>query len=130
MKTKNATLSVIGVVLRVLICLLIMLGIYQGGMYFYDFGYQIFTDKPIAAEPGRDITVIINEGNGSRQIGKILEQNHLIKDANVFVVQEKLSEYAGEIKPGVYVLNTSMTTEKMIAVMSGHTEKLEEDEGQ
>lgn len=128
MKTKNATLSVIGVVLKVLVWLLIMLGVYQAGMYFYDFGYQIFTDKPIAAEPGRDITVIINEGDSSSDIGKILEQNYLIKDANVFVVQEKLSEYAGEIKPGVYVLNTSMTTEKMIAEMSGHTEELEEDE--
>ena len=128
MNTKNATLSVIGIVLRVLVWLLIILGIYQGGMYCYDFGYQVFTDKPIAAEPGRDVTVIVNEGDGSRQIGKILEQNYLIKDANVFVVQEKLSEYTGEIKPGVYVLNTSMTTEQMIGVMAGHTEEQDEKE--
>ena len=77
----------------------------------------------MSLEPGRDVTVIINEGNSTRQIGDILQQNGLIKDAGIFVVQEKLSEYAGEIKPGVYVLNTSMTTEKMIAVMSGNVEE-------
>ncbi len=50
----------------------------------------------------------------------MLKENGLIKDVSVFVVQEKLSEYSGEIKPGVYVLNTSMTAEEMIAVMSGN----------
>ena len=58
----------------------------------------------------------------------MLEENKLIPDGTVFVVQEKLSEYAGEMKPGVYVLNTSMTAEKMIAVMSGNLEEEKEEE--
>ncbi len=120
MRTKTATMSIISVVVHILITLVVLIVIYAGAMRCYDFGYRIFTDTPMSLEPGRDVTVIINEGNSTRQIGTLLKENGLIKDVGVFVVQEKLSEYSGEIKPGVYVLNTSMTAEEMIAVMSGN----------
>lgn len=120
MRTKTATMSIISVVVHILITLVVLIVIYAGAMRCYDFGYKIFTDTPMSLEPGRDVTVIINEGNSTRQIGTLLKENGLIKDAGIFVVQEKLSEYSGEIKPGVYVLNTSMTAEEMIAVMSGN----------
>lgn len=126
MRTKTAAMSIISVVMHIMVVLIVVIVIYAGAMRCYDFGYRVFTDTPMSLEPGRDVTVIINEGNSTRQIGDILQQNGLIKDAGVFVVQEKLSEYAGEIKPGVYILNTSMTTEKMIAVMSGNIEEEEE----
>ncbi|MDE6314810.1 MAG: endolytic transglycosylase MltG [Lachnospiraceae bacterium] len=127
MRMKTAATSIIGVVMRILIALLVIVFIYRGAMYCYDFGYRIFTDKPMSIEPGRDVTVIINEGYSSKQIGEILEENGLINDALLFVLQEKLSEYSGEIKSGVYTLNTSMNTEKMIAIMSGNYQEEEEE---
>lgn len=127
MKTKKATLTIVSVVAYILITLLVIMLIYRGAMYCYDFGYRIFTDVPMAVEPGTDVTVIINEGYSTKDIGEILQQNGLISDATLFVFQEKLSEYAGEIKPGVYVLNTSMTTEKMITIMSGNLTEEEEE---
>lgn len=127
MRTKTAAISIISVVMRILIAFLVIVFIYRGATYCYDFGYRIFTDKPMSMEPGRDVTVIINEGYSTKQIGDILEENGLINDALMFVVQEKLSEYSGEIKSGVYILNTSMTTEKMIAVMSGNYEEEENE---
>ena len=127
MKTKKATLTIVSVVAHILITLLVIMLIYRGAMYCYDFGYRIFTDVPMAVEPGTDVTVIINEGYSTKDIGEILQQNGLISDATLFVFQEKLSEYAGEIKPGVYVLNTSMTTEKMITIMSGNLTEEEEE---
>ncbi len=130
MRTKTATMSIINVVVHILIALVVIIVIYAGAMRCYDFGYRIFTDTPMSLEPGRDVTVIINEGNSTRQIGTLLKENGLIKDVTVFVVQEKLSEYAGEIKPGVYVLNTSMTAEEMIAVMSGNMVEGKEEESE
>lgn len=127
MKTKKATLTIVSVVAHILITLLVIMLIYRGAMYCYDFGYRIFTDVPMAVEPGTDVTVIVNEGYSTKDIGEILQQNGLISDATLFVFQEKLSEYAGEIKPGVYVLNTSMTTEKMITIMSGNLTEEEEE---
>lgn len=60
-------------------------------------------------EEGRDITVVVEEGDSVYQIGKTLESRGLIRDAKVFVVQEKLSNYSGKLQPGTYILNTSMT---------------------
>lgn len=128
MKTKKATLTIISVFTHIMITVLVIMLIYRGAMYCYDFGYRIFTDVPMSAEPGMDVTVIINEGYSTKEIGELLQQNGLISDGKLFVLQEKLSEYAGEIKPGVYVLNTSMTTEKMITIMSGNLTEKEEEE--
>lgn len=123
MKTKTAAISIVSVAVRVLIVFLVIVFIYRGAMYCYDFGYRIFTDMPMSIEPGTDVTVVINEEYSTKQIGEILEERGLINDAVMFVLQEKLSEYSGEIKAGVYNLNTSMTTEKMIAIMSGNYEE-------
>ena len=128
MKTKTAAMSIVSVVVQILIAFIVIILIYRGAISCYDFGYRIFTEMPMSLEPGTDITVIINEGSSTRDIGKLLEENGLINDAALFVVQEKLSEYSGEIKPGVYVLTTSMTAEKMIAVMSGNAGEEEESE--
>lgn len=128
MRTKTAAMSILSVVVQILIAFVVIILIYGGATSCYDFGYRIFTEMPMSLEPGTDVTVIINEGSSTRDIGKLLEANGLINDASLFVVQEKLSEYAGEIKPGVYVLNTSMTTEKMIAIMSGNAEEEENEE--
>lgn len=127
MRTKTATMSILSVVFQIMVTLAVIIIIYAGAMKCYDFGYKIFTDTPMSLEPGRDVTVIVNEGSSTRQVGALLEENRLISDASVFVVQEKLSEYAGEMKPGVYVLNTSMTAEKMIAIMSGNLEEEKEE---
>lgn len=127
MRTKTVTISIVSAMVKILIAFLLIMFIYRGAMYCYDFGYRIFTDMPMSIEPGTDVTVIINEGYSTRQIGEILQENGLINDATLFVLQEKLSEYSGKITPGVYTLNTSMTTEKMIAIMSGNYQEENEE---
>ena len=49
---------------------------------------------------------------------KILKSKGLIKDAKVFVVQESLSNYKDKLQSGTYILNTSMTTDEMLAVLA------------
>ena len=127
MRTKTVAISIVSAMVKILITFLLIMFIYRGAMYCYDFGYRIFTDMPMSIEPGTDVTVIINEGYSTRQIGEILQEKGLINDATLFVLQEKLSEYSGKITPGVYTLNTSMTTEKMIAIMSGNYQEENEE---
>ena len=56
--------------------------------------------------------------NVSDDIGKILKKKGLIKDAKIFVVQEKLSSYKGKLQAGTYILNTSMTPDEMMAILA------------
>ena len=84
----------------------------------YDYGYRIFQEPPVAEAPGYDIEVQITMGKGAKEIGELLEQKGLIRDANLFYIQNLLSHYKGELNPGVYTLNTSMTMQEMMEVMS------------
>ena len=56
-------------------------------------------------------------------IGSMLEEKGLIRDARLFAVQLKLSAYSKKIKPGIYTLNTSMTAKEMMEAMSPVSEK-------
>ena len=67
---------------------------------------------------GEDVTVVIKDGASVYQIGKILKSKGLIEDAKVFVVQESLSNYKNKLQSGTYILNTSMTTDEMLAVLA------------
>ena len=55
-----------------------------------------------------------------------MESNGLIRDANLFQIQLKLSAYSDRIKAGVYTLSTSMTPKEMIVVMAAEDEEDEE----
>jgi UPF0755 protein len=57
-----------------------------------------------------------------REIGKMLENRGLIDDGNLFFVQLKLSAYSGDLKSGMYTLNTSMTAKEMMAVMAAEAD--------
>ncbi len=94
----------------------------------YDFGYRVFTEPAMEAEPGHDRQVRITEDMSGSDIGRTLEENGLVRDARLFSLQLKLSAYAKKIKPGVYILNTSMTAKEMMIVMAAEdtTESTEE----
>lgn len=69
-------------------------------------------------ENGRDVTVVIKEGDSVYQIGKTLKKKGLIDDAKIFVAQEMLSSYKGKQQPGTYILSTSMTPDEMMEILA------------
>ncbi len=93
----------------------------------YDFGYRVFTESAIDEEPGTDVMVLVREDMSEREIGRMLEEKGLIRDANLFYLQLKLSAYSGELLPGVYTLNTSMTAKEMMVVMAAEEETATEE---
>ncbi|MBO6148750.1 MAG: endolytic transglycosylase MltG [Lachnospiraceae bacterium] len=115
--------------MRFLVILVLVFFIYRLVFQAYDFGYRVFSEPPISEEPGIDIDVTIPMGSGAMDIGEILENRGLIRDKRLFFVQERLSAYHGKLEPGTYTLNTSMTAEDMIAVMSAAEEEGEEEDG-
>ena len=75
----------------------------------YDYGYRIFGEEPVDAEPGRDVSIQVAESDDAEDIGLMLEQKGLIRDAKLFMIQEMLSGSESEITAGTYELNTAMT---------------------
>lgn len=128
MNARQIVVAVTGTVLKVVVAALVIAIVYKGAAIAYDYGYRIFNEGPVAESPGADVTVEITVGKTPLQIGEILQTKGLIRDAKLFYIQNLLSQYKDRMKPGVYVLNTSMTMQEMMGVMSPQAETAAETE--
>lgn len=128
MNVKEIIGSVFGMAFKIIAAVLIVMFTYKYALLAYDYGYRIFGEMPITSGEGRTVTVTIKEGADAKAIGEILENKGLIRDGELFILQELISDYHNELLPGTYDLNTSMTAEQMMEVMSAEPET-EEEEG-
>ena len=94
----------------------------------YDYGYRVFTEPAITTENGEDVLVQIKDGMSDKEVGQMLYDKGLVRDAKLFTIQLKLSVYSGKLKTGVYTLNTSMTAKDMMIVMSESEDSTEDTE--
>lgn len=127
MSGKNITVSIAGSIIRFAVLAVIVAFAFRFATAAYDFGYRVFAEPAMSSEPGVDISVAITDDMSTMDVGELLEDQGLIADAKLFYVQEKVSEYKGMIQPGIYVLNTSMTAEEMLAIMGATAEEATEE---
>lgn len=120
---NKIVMRIVSISFTMLVCVLIVIGLYRIGTVTYEFGYRVYTEKPVSSGDGQDILVQVSKDTSSKQLSKMLEEKGLIRDSKLFYVQLELSAYRRTIKPGVYTLNTSMDAEDMLKVMSGIEEK-------
>lgn len=126
MNSKEVVISVFSTVFKIVLAIIIVMLVYKWSMTAYEYGQRVFNEPPMSAGSGRTVTVVVNEGDTAKEIGAMLEKNGLIRDAALFRIQEMLSAYKDEMLPGTYELNTSMTTEEMMEIMSMQAEEAEE----
>ena len=110
--------AVVKMMFGVVILAVIMMLVYRLALDAYDYGYRIFAEEPMSPEPGLTMSVAIVEGKSVSEIGKILEDKGLIRNATLFYLQEMFSSYHKKLQPGVYELSTAMTPEEIMALMS------------
>ena len=120
-------LGAIGAMLvKIVISAAVIILIFKLAVGAYDFGFNLFADIPIDEENGRTVNVIISENQDVMDIGKMLEEKGLIRDAKLFYLQEMLSDYKDQLTPGTYELNTSMSVAEMLEVICSNEEEAEE----
>ena len=118
METNKVIFKFIKIAFSIMMALFILYATISVAMVAYDFGYRVFTESAMEAEPGTDVTVTVASGMSGKKIGRMLEENGLVRDANLFYLQLKLSIYDGKLLAGEYTLNTSMTAKEMMAAMA------------
>ena len=127
MNVKYLIGAVIESVIKVVIVAVIVMFVFRASKEAYDFGYRVFADEPVSVTGGRTITIGIAEDADIKDIAEMLQEKGLIEDAKLFIVQEMLSAYHGDIIPGIYDLSSSMTAVEMLEIMSTPAEEAEED---
>ena len=126
MKEGNWMLSLGLFLLRLALLILVVVGIFKVGEYAYTYCYSVVSDTAAEEEPGRDVSVSVTSDMFAGKVAKLLERKGLIKSADVFKIQMKVTGYEDKIQPGEYVLNTSMRPREMLKILAG--EETEEDE--
>lgn len=126
MKEGNWMLSLGLFLLRLALLILVVVGIFKVGEYAYTYCYSVVSDTAAEEEPGRDVSVSVTSDMSAGKVAKLLERKGLIKSADVFKIQMKVTGYEDKIQPGEYVLNTSMRPREMLKILAG--EETEEDE--
>lgn len=126
MSASKVVMRIVRICLSTLLVVLIIYVLIRSGVYAYDMGYRLFTEEPVSSEEnGQNVALQITADMSARDIGKILEERNLVRDGNLFAMQLTLSAYKDKLVPGVYTLNSSMTPEEMMQVMSQTEEEKE-----
>lgn len=108
-------LGAIGAMLaKIVLSAAVIIIIFKLAVGAYDFGFNLFADIPMDEGDGRTVNVIISESQDTMDIAKMLEEKGLIRNAKMFYIQEKLSDYKDQIAAGTYELNTAMSIEDML----------------
>jgi len=128
MNGKQWAGTILGTIIKIAVVIVVVYYVYKAASIAYDYGYRIFAEGPVSEEPGFDVSITVTSDKDVKDIGEIMESRGLIRDANLFFLQELLSEYHGKLKPGVYTLNTSMTVEEMLEIMAAEEETASEGE--
>ncbi len=119
MSVSKIVMRLVSISFTVLVFLVIIYGMYQLGLRSYDYGYRIFTEPAVTKGEGRERLVQVRPSMSDADIGSLLEEKGLIRDKWLFVIQLKLSDYSKKLVPGRYLLNSSMTSQEMMKIMSG-----------
>ena len=118
MKTSSVVGVILGTIFRIVCTVLIVVVIYKGAVFCYDYGYRIFTEPAISTGTGRTVTVTIPKGMSAKEMGELLANQGLVEDPTLFILQYYASEYRKDIKAGTFELSTAMTAEEMMKVMA------------
>lgn len=118
MSASKIVMRLVSISFTVLLFVIAVYGLYELGLKSYNYGYRIFAEPPMSAGEGKDKLVQVKDSMSEMEIAEMLEEKGLIRDRFLFVLQLKVSGYSGKLKAGPYTLNTSMTAEEMLQVMS------------
>jgi UPF0755 protein len=128
MEKNKVLFSFIRMGISIIVILLVVYFGIQIAAFGYDFGYRVFTETAVDDAPGTDALIQIKEDMSEYEIAQLLEERGMVRDAKLFFLQLKLSNYSGKEVPGVYTVNSSMTPQEIMAVISTEeTENAEEE---
>ena len=118
-----AGVVVAGVFFKIALYVCVVVLLFWVGKASFQFGHDVFNQQAMSPGEGQEVTVVIKEDATAYDIAKTLKSKGLIEDSLVFVVQEKLSNYSGKMRPGTYLLSTAYTPTRIMGILAGDAEQ-------
>lgn len=121
MHSRNSLIDIIANIGKYVVIIILVLFFISKARHFYHLGYEIFAQEARdTAGQGSTVMVEITDGMSVKEVARLLKKSGLIRDAGIFVYQEKFSSYHNKIKSGSYSLSSEMKPEEMMKILSGN----------
>ena len=122
MKRVRTTLGIIFDTLSSLLIYALIAGaiLFMAGQakHYYDVGYGVFSQQGKDARgTGKVVAFTVEEGVKAPKLAEQLEEQGIIESARLFLIQERVSDYAGMYVAGTDALSSEMTTEEIMRVI-------------
>ncbi|MBP1754566.1 MAG: hypothetical protein H6Q59_964 [Firmicutes bacterium] len=124
--TLKVTSFIVRLLMNIFFYILVVILIINVSKFAYTFTYQLYGPDTVDEAPGRDIIFQITKGESKMDIATKLELNHAIKSKYSFFLKTKLQEYV--IMPGTYIINSSMTYNEILGVITDYSKSIVKDE--
>ena len=106
----------LGMILNIVFYAAVAFAIYFVSARVYEYSYQVFGDRVCEAAPGRDVQIHIDEGESTMDIANKLYMNKVVVNKYTFYLKVRLFEK--DIMQGTFLLNTSMTYDEVLSVIT------------
>ncbi len=106
--------SVIRPILVIVVCVMLIFSAVYAGV-------DIFLNRfwlPVDENDHTPIEIVIPKNSTGAKIASILEENNLVKNADVFKYYMDFTGYSGKMKAGTYVFNKQMKMDEMMEKLS------------
>lgn len=124
--TLKITSFIVRLLLNIIFYILVVFLIINFSKSAYAFAYQIYGPVTMDEAPGREVIFQIKKGDSKMDIATRLQTYRVIENKYPFYLKTKLTEYV--IMPGTYVINSAMTYEEILAVITDYSQSIVKDE--
>ncbi|CUH93161.1 endolytic transglycosylase MltG [Herbinix luporum] len=128
--SNKMTLKLSRLILRFLLnitfVILVLILVIYGSRAAFDFTYQLYGPVTVDREPGRTVPIQINKGESSMDVASKLELNRIIVNKNSFYFKLKLQNRV--IMPGTYEVNSSMTYDEILDIITDYSKSIVQNE--
>lgn len=124
--TLKISSFVLRLLLNIIFFVLVIIFVIYGSRKAFDFTYQLYGPVSVDQEPGKVIPVKINKGEATMDIASKLELKRVIVDKYSFYFKTKLQNKV--IMPGTYMVNSSMTYDEVLDIITDYSKSMVQDE--
>lgn len=124
--TLKITSFLIRLLMNIMFYVLVAFLIVNVSKAAFQFTYELYGPVAVENEPGRDILIQIKKGESTMDVASKLEVNRAIVNKYSFYIKTKVEDVS--IMPGTYEINSSMTYNEILEIITDYSKSLIQDQ--
>lgn len=124
--TFKITSFILRLLLNIIFFVLVVVLVIYGSRTAYNFTYQLYGPVTVDPEPGRKVYIEIGKGESTMEVARKMELYRVIRNKYSFYLKTKLQNEV--IMPGKYEVNSAMTYDEILDVITDYSKSLVQTE--